>query len=227
MTQGKDKMKEVYKDVENYEGLYQVSNLGNIKALDRYNIDKNGKKKFYPGKQLVPDINRKSKTSYKRVTLCKNGKIKRYQLHQLVAKAFIKNPDNKPYINHIDNNGLNNTVSNLEWCNHSENMVHAQKQGRLFDSQSKAGKKIGNRLRTEAINEINSRLGTTINNYILLSYEGFNKTRHKVLARCTRCSSTSVLAFRHITRGTNTRCYHCRNVKDENLTKWISKRNKI
>jgi hypothetical protein len=67
---------------------------------------------------------------YKRVALSIGGKVKRFALHRVVAETYIPNPQNKPYINHIDNNPSNNAVRNLEWCTHSENMLHCHKLGR-------------------------------------------------------------------------------------------------
>lgn len=213
-------MQETYKDIVGYEGLYQVSNLGNVKALDRYNIDKNGKRKFYPGKQLKPDIMARNHTTYYRVTLSKNGKLKRIQVHRLVAEAFIDNPETKSCVNHIDNNGMNNCVANLEWCTHAENMTHAQKQGRLRESQKKGGSVIGNKLHKEALEVISNAIGSTINGYRILAYAGSKNERNYVEAECFRCKSLSTLAYRHITRGKNSRCVKCRNVKDDNLYAW-------
>lgn len=106
---------EIFKDIQGLEGQYQISNLGNVKSLKR-------------NKLLKPDVADKG---YKRVSLSNDGKVTRYLIHRLVAEAFIDNPDNKPFINHKDNNPRNNHVSNLEWCTHSENMIHAHKQDRL------------------------------------------------------------------------------------------------
>ncbi len=86
-------------------GLYWISNLGYVK--NKYNHI------------LKPDYSNKG---YARVVLCKNGKVKLFRVHRLVADAFIPNPDNLPEINHIDENKRNNTASNLEWCNHIQNM---------------------------------------------------------------------------------------------------------
>ena len=124
-------MKEIFKDVKGYEGRYQVSNLGNV-----YSTPKDGK----PNKLLKQEIVKRNHTNYRRVSLSKEGKVKRFQVHRLVAIAFIPNSENKPHINHIDNDGTNNKVSNLEWCTYSHNSKHAQKQGRLFEAQSKGAK---------------------------------------------------------------------------------------
>jgi len=66
---------------------------------------------------------------YYYVCLSKNGKVRKFKVNRLVAQAFIPNPDNKPFVNHIDGDKLNNNVNNLEWCTQSENMLHAYKYG--------------------------------------------------------------------------------------------------
>lgn len=103
-------MNETWKDIQNYEGLYQVSNLGNVKN--------------YKGLIMKQ---KPSKDGYVRILLCKNGKYKSFYVHILVAKAFIDNPNNKSEVNHIDGNKANNTSSNLEWVSRLENHFHAVK----------------------------------------------------------------------------------------------------
>lgn len=121
-------MKEIWKDVKGYEGLYQVSNLGRVKSLDAYvNVGiKNVKKALRKGKYLKATVNR---CGYFIVELSKNGTRKTTTIHRLVASAFIDNPHNKPCVNHIDGNKQNNYISNLEWCTHSENIKHAFDNG--------------------------------------------------------------------------------------------------
>ena len=119
-------MEEIWKDIEEYKGLYQVSNLGNVRSLDRlvkagYNNKQNKK-----GRRLTKLSNQKG---YLVVKLSKENHGKRILIHRLVAKAFIPNPENKPQVNHIDGNKENNNVSNLEWCTNSENQIHAYKTG--------------------------------------------------------------------------------------------------
>lgn len=124
-------MEEVFVQVKEYEGLYEVSNLGNIRSLPKAD----GR----AGRILKQELlSSHSHTNYRRVTLSKNGKTERFAVHRLVAKSFIDNPECKPHVNHIDNNGENNTVWNLEWCTQTENMEHSSKQGRQ-DSARKAG----------------------------------------------------------------------------------------
>ena len=112
---------EEWRDVVGFEGLYQVSNLGRVKGLDRLvdtNIN-NVDKRISKGKLLKPQFNNKG---YKRVNLCKNGTFKSVFVHRLVAEAFIPNPNNYPVVNHKDENKQNNCVENLEWCTQKYNM---------------------------------------------------------------------------------------------------------
>lgn len=119
-------MEEIWKDIPSYEGYYQVSNIGNFRSLPRIVKYKSTGTRNYPGKPLLTET---AKDNYQRIVLMKDGKKIRYQAHKLVALAFIPNPENKPFINHIDGNKSNNKVENLEWCTASENMVHADKTG--------------------------------------------------------------------------------------------------
>lgn len=117
-------MEEIWKDIEGYEGLYQVSNLGKVKSLDRTIITRKGYIQFFKGKMLDYS-KRKNNCGYYRVSL--SGK--EYLVHQLVAKTFILNPYEKSDVNHLDGNKSNNNVENLEWCTHIENMQHAFNSG--------------------------------------------------------------------------------------------------
>lgn len=105
-------VEEKWKYIKNYKKLYQISNLGNVR-----------------NKLKDKKINKDSK-GYCRVTLSKNDKKKMFLVHRLVAIHFIKNPKNKLYINHIDNNPSNNKIWNLEWCTAYENTHHTINQGR-------------------------------------------------------------------------------------------------
>lgn len=104
-------MEEIWKDIPEFEGLYQISNLGNVRSL-------------YSGSYHI--ISQFSIPSgYMYVSLHKAGKKINRSVHRLVAKAFIDNPCNLKDVNHIDGNKQNNVVSNLEWCSHKDNMKHA------------------------------------------------------------------------------------------------------
>lgn len=119
-------MEEIWKDIPSYEGYYQVSSIGNFRSLPRMVKYKNNGMRNYPAKSLLTET---TKDNYQRIVLMKEGIKVRYQAHRLVALTFIPNPDNKPFINHIDGNKSNNAVSNLEWCTASENVCHAIRTG--------------------------------------------------------------------------------------------------
>ena len=110
---------EIWKDIIGYEGLYQVSNKGRVKSLQRFVIGKgNG---LYPIAERILKF-KPRKDNYKVVDLFKNSKSKSYKVHRLVAIAFIPNPNNYPMVLHIDHNRENNNIENLEWGTQSENM---------------------------------------------------------------------------------------------------------
>ena len=109
-------LEEIWKAIVNYEGLYEVSNLGRVRSL---NYKRTGKIKV-----LRP---RPSKLGYLDIRLSKNGKVKPFKVHRLVAYAFIPNdnPIEKTQVNHKDFNRQNNSVENLEWVSHKENIKHS------------------------------------------------------------------------------------------------------
>ena len=109
-------MEEIWKDIKGYECIYQVSNLGNVKSLDR--LSTNGRR--LKGKLLA----KTNSKGYIKVTLTNKNKSDNRDIHRLVAQAFIPNPENKPQVNHIDEDKTNNTVDNLEWCTAKENINH-------------------------------------------------------------------------------------------------------
>ena len=115
---------EIWKDIEGYEGLYQVSSLGRVKRLY-----KNDKEKIL---KLMSD-----RYGYLRVNLYKEGKRKQSKVHRLVAKAFIPNLDNKSQVNHRDEDKTKNRVENLEWATSKENSNHGTRIERMAKSQSK------------------------------------------------------------------------------------------
>lgn len=114
-------MEEIWKEIEGYEGLYQVSNLGRVKRDDYIKPLLDGSGKYY------------------QVSLWKNGKEKKALIHRLVAKAFLPNPENKPCVDHIDTITTNNNVSNLRWCTHKENMNNPLT--RLHNSKVNVGRR--------------------------------------------------------------------------------------
>ena len=119
-------LNEVWKPLDGYE-YYEISNMGNIRSIDRVQYGKNGHRYNFKGKIRSLYTH---PLGYKYVTLKKDGVAKRLPVHRLVAKTFIPNPQNKPCVNHIDNNPSNNRVDNLEWCTNKENSQWMLKQGR-------------------------------------------------------------------------------------------------
>lgn len=120
---------EIWKDIKNYEGLYQVSNLGNVRSIPRQGAHKTLH-------ILKPGRTRKN---YLQVSLTKNSIQKPFRVHRLVAIAFIPNPNSYPQVNHIDGNKQNNCVENLEWCTNEYNMKESWRLG-LRDNIYKKGK---------------------------------------------------------------------------------------
>lgn len=111
---------EEWRDVEGYEGFYQVSNLGRARSLDRY--INNGKfERLIKGRLMKFFYD---KDGYAKVSLCKNNSNKNPFVHRLVSKAFIPNPNNYPCINHKNEVKSDNRVENLEWCTHQYNTTY-------------------------------------------------------------------------------------------------------
>lgn len=136
---------EIWKDIKDYEGLYQISNLGRVKSLH-----------FSKELLLKPRLTGRG---YCQIDLQRNKDIKHALVHRLVAEAFIPNPDNLPYVNHKDEDKTNNRVDNLEWCTQLYNIrygtglrrrvatqykpVLCVEKGIIYPSQVEAGKQLG------------------------------------------------------------------------------------
>lgn len=131
-----DPKQEVWKAIAGFEGLYEVSNFGRVRRIFRY-----GRPYVTPCKPKI------TKDGYFENTLFKDGKAKHIRTHRLVAQAFCENPENKPEVNHIDGNKLNNHASNLEYCTSSENQKHAYQLG----LQKASGGAISNRKKVRCI----------------------------------------------------------------------------
>ena len=180
-------MEEVWKDINNYEGYYQISNLGNVRSLDRYVVCKNGKTQFKKGVMFSICYNKR--VNVYEVHLNKDGKRKCLKVHRLVAEAFIPNNDpiNKTTVNHIDGDRSNNRVDNLEWASYSENEKHSYDElNRPINIPKKAKRE------TIAINKINN-----------------TKTTYESIEAASRNTGVSGTQIRRIAAGEcNNKNYH-------------------
>ena len=154
-------MEEIWRDIDGYNSLYEISNLGNIKSKKRKINNR-----YYGGKILVP-IQRNKK--YFVVNLYKNNKSKSYLVHRLVAQTFLENPNNLPQVNHKDENKDNNCVNNLEWCSSKYNINYGTRN-----------KKISKRVNQYDIN------GNFIKNWESISsiYKNLKISRSNILNCC-------------------------------------------
>ena len=125
---------EIWKDYKDYEGLYQASNLGRMRSIDRWVSSKNGSMQFIKGRILKPVT---GSNDYLKVNLYKNNKVKDYLVHRIIAEIFLPNTDNLPYVNHKDENKQNNVVSNLEWCDAKYNTNYGTRNERISKRLSK------------------------------------------------------------------------------------------
>lgn len=142
---------EIWKDIPGFEGLYQASNTGKIKSLSRRVWNHQCfmvRKEYIIKDHLLPD-------GYIQIGLTKpNEKQTRYYIHRLIALAWIPNPNNKPFVNHLDGNKSNNSIENLEWCTKSENVKHAYRTGLM---SNKGARHPGAKLSEEDVNRIRVR----------------------------------------------------------------------
>ena len=142
---------EEYKNIKGYEGLYQISNYGNVRSLDRVIKSRYGTPKKWKGKEIKKIVD---SLGYERVSLCKDGKVKAHKIHRLVAQSFL-NSSEYTFINHKDGNKTNNHIDNLEWCDYKMNHQHAldnnlkgkkrckvkcKETNKIFDSQAEASR---------------------------------------------------------------------------------------
>lgn len=176
---------EVWKDVKGYEGYYQVSNLGQVRSLDRTIPFRGGEKKL-EGMILKQKLNK----GYNMVGLSVEGKQQGKLTSRLVAEAFIVNSENKPEVNHIDENKQNNMVENLEWVTPKENSNHGTRNSKVIPyliqngqqrekSVAMINKESNELIQTfKSINEACRALGVTVGGGISKVCKGINKTAY-------------------------------------------------
>jgi len=123
-------MQEIWKYIQGYEGIYQASNTGIIRSIDRR--DSLGRP--FPGRVLNLY---KSYNGYYTVYLCKNGKAHKYRVNRIIAQTFIPNPLGYPMVNHKDEIKTNNNVSNLEWCTAAYNINYGSRNEKCSKTMAK------------------------------------------------------------------------------------------
>ena len=154
---------EKWVQIPEYFGLYKISTIGQIISFHKRNYNKSLKERI-------------DRAGYKTVKLSKNGVTTTCFLHRLIASAFIPNPENKGFVNHIDGDKLNNDIENLEWCTHAENMQHAYKYG-LLKVPDQYKKKVINSCTGEIYESI--KVAANANNYCYSSLKNILNGKRK------------------------------------------------
>lgn len=158
----RDHFQEEWKDVNGFEGLYQVSNTGQVKSLDR-NVSQADclHKRYHRAMRGKIIKQRLQNGGYCIVWLSKSGIVKPFTVHRLVAFAFLPNVNNEEQVNHKDGNKANNCVNNLEWCSRSENIKHAYANSLKLSANKKSVLCIELNKRFESISEAAKAFGLT------------------------------------------------------------------
>lgn len=136
-------MNEIWKDISGYEGLYQISNRGRVKSLGRV-VSRGQKGERFEKEIILKQVD--NTHGYLAVSLSKDGKAKTVRVQRLVAEAFIPNPNELPFVNHIDEVKHNNEVENLEWVTPKENSNHGTMPERI--SKMKSMPVVGTNIKT-------------------------------------------------------------------------------
>ena len=175
-----------WKDIVGYENEYQINQFGEIRTLK----DSPKLKKY---DVLKPQISKRNGYVYQ--MLYKNGKEKLLRVHRLVAMAFLPNPNNLPQVNHKDGNKQNNSVDNLEWCEQSDNMKHAYKNGLQIPSENQRKAIINtNKLKQKKVCQIKD--GEIINTFSGIS-EASRQTKISIscISRCCNLKRKSTNGY--------------------------------
>lgn len=179
-------IKPKWKDIIGYENEYQINQFGEIRTLK----DSPKLKKY---DVLKPQISKRNGYVYQ--MLYKNGKEKLLRVHRLVAMAFLPNPNNLPQVNHKDGNKQNNSVDNLEWCEQSDNMKHAYKNGLQIPSENQRKAIINtNKLKQKKVCQIKD--GEIINTFSGIS-EASRQTKISIscISRCCNLKRKSTNGY--------------------------------
>ena len=196
---------EIWKSIQGYEGRYEVSSYGRVRSLfGRVN-------KLTTPKIMKGYVYKKALTSYVRIQL--RNPNARVLVHRLVAATFIDNVNEYPFVNHIDNNGLNNNVNNLQWCTQSQNLQHAQDQGRLAVAQQTGGYVASKLAKEAAIKEAQAMVGNTygsrVATKVLEKLVSVNTTRVGLEVVC-KCGDVQWVYYRTLQKGEATGCRACK-----------------
>lgn len=140
---------EIWNKIVGYEGVYEVSNFGSVKSLERVVQNSTTASGFMKVKGML--INSRMGKDYINITLTRFGKKNTFNIHRLVAIAFLENPENLPFVNHKDGNKLNNLLDNLEWSTEKENTRHAYSTGLIPSGSSSHYAKLDERSVAEII----------------------------------------------------------------------------
>ena len=167
---------ELWKDIEGFEGLYQVSTWARVRSMDRWVVYKNGVKRFFKGKIINTFI---SNNGYIRVQLNKNCKKIKYSVHRLVAEAFAHNPNNFPQVNHKDEDKTNNDVSNLEWCTIQYNICYGTRLERVSLANSKPVRDLVTGEVFNSVKEAAQRYGISTTHVRYVSQGKIKNTKYK------------------------------------------------
>lgn len=171
---------EIWKDISEFDGVYQVSNLGNVRSVKRTVKYSNGRLYEYDSKILKQTLN--AKRGYKYVNLSFAGKRKNLPVHRLVAKAFVNNSSGAEYVNHIDGNKLNNISCNLEWVTAKDNSLHAVRLGLIPSGEKHYSSKFTNSQIVEF--RKNFRKGIPLTSLAIMGGVGVS-TMHSILYKKT------------------------------------------
>ena len=190
-----------FKPIAGFESKYIIYENGDVLSLPKGNG--NGNKNRF----LKQEVIKAGHTNYRRVSLSKNGKVHRFAVHRLVAAAFLEEWDSSLHVNHIDNNGENNNVSNLEIVTHVENMQHSAKQGRQ-DIVRKLG---GNALAAKRQAAMEKSLKVMLGKAFISTNFGYRST---VTYICSICGKQTTKRSDNIGSITNVTCSRkCTNIK--------------
>lgn len=180
-------MEEFWKPIKGYEGYYEISNLGRVKSLERVVPKRHGKRKI--GGRILPQ--RIDKSGYYTVILCKHS-ISKYKLvHRLIAEAFIPNPENKPFIDHINTIRTDNRIENLRWVSakeNSNNILTKDNVNSATHTKEIIRKKLETLRRNKRVNAPRKVVQYTLDGEYIATYDSYKEAYRKTGVRANSIS---------------------------------------